>query len=212
MHYFGRIYFLATILLISCDNQQVVFETPQPEGRPNEKNIPVRLIGRYRSIKDSSILTITPRLLLRNKIVNISEPLSELDSSDRAQIKGDTAMSKKDWLFLWNIKVKGDSIFYRIDYRDTIYDASNGDVVRKFKGKYFLNHNNQSRGWSVMLLTPGKNTLNLGKISSPHDIQHLREITNSADTAYVFNPSKKEFKAFLKDDGFDDEDVFLKLN
>src|SRR6187401_1008284 len=89
----AKTFILVLLIFSSCENQ-VRFEVPQPEGLKNEKAIPKRLLGSYLSMKDSSVVVITRDQIIRFMKYDYSGPLTELDSADRANIKGDTSYSE----------------------------------------------------------------------------------------------------------------------
>jgi hypothetical protein len=53
----------------------------------------------------------------------------------------------------------------------------------------------------------------LSSISTIHDIENLKEITETPqDTVppYKFSATKKQFKQFIKNDGFSDSEYFVR--
>jgi hypothetical protein len=204
-----QIIYLLALMLVSCDNS-IRFEVPQPEGKTNEKLIPKKLIGKYSSLTDSSVLRITYNLVIRNKVINLSTHLSKLDSADRAVIKHDTSYTIVDANMRIEVTIKGDSAFQHMDYTDTIFSNARGDVLRKFKGYYFINHQASKNRWSVTKLARVKNGVTLGTVSKKEDIANLREVTSTkSDSIDNFRPTKKELKKFLKEKG--DEEAFIKI-
>jgi hypothetical protein len=203
---------IPVLLLVSCD-KSIRFEVPQPEGRRNEKSLPKKLIGQYSSLTDSSVLTITGGLIVKRKVINLSIALSSLDSAERATVKHDTVYTTNDMDVKIDTKVKKDSVFQLVDYNDTIFSDSRGDILRKFKGHYFINHQTSKNRWSVTKMTRLKGGLALGTVSKVDDIKNLRELTGTvSDTTDNFRPTKKELKKFLKENGFGNEETFIKVD
>jgi hypothetical protein len=199
---------LATMMLISCGDL-VRFETPQPEGQSNEKGIPKRLVGQYSSLNDSSSLAITPRLIIKYSIGNFS---GKIDSADMKGITGDTVYSVFDNQMKIDVIVQGDSTFQSWIYHDTLFDASRGDILRKYKGHYFLNEQIAAASWRVTTLARIDNGVTLGTVSTKDDINNLRELTDTkSDSVFSFRPTRREMKKFLKGNGFSDEDTYLKV-
>jgi len=206
-----RFFAFSIIVCCSCDNI-VRFETPQPDGQKDEKVLPKKLIGSYRSLKDSSILTITKDKIISSINSSYSGLVSDLDSIDRVKIKNDTSYSEIDFNMRVDVSIEGDSIFQHFDYKDTIFSFSKNDVLRKFKGYYFLNRQTSPNHWYVTKLGRTKEGLVLGIISSKEDIRNLRELTNiNSDTIYEFRPTKKDLKQFLKEKGFQNEERYVKI-
>jgi hypothetical protein len=130
-----RIIFLVTLVLASCGDL-VRFEEPQPAGQSNEKRIPKRLIGQYLSLDDSAKLIIADGLIIKYSITDFSD---KMDTVDMKSINGDTTYSGTEDKLKFDVVVKGDSTFQRWSYYDTLFDVSKGDILRKYKGHYFLN-------------------------------------------------------------------------
>lgn len=201
-----NIIFFATLVLASCGDL-VRFEEPQPTGQSDEKRIPKKLIGQYLSLDDSAKLIIANGLIIKYSVSDFSD---KVDSVDMKDIKGDTTYSGTEEKLMFDVVVKGDSTFQRWSYYDTLFDASKGDILRKYKGHYFLNEKVSLNSWRVTTLTRIKNGIALGTISTKDDINNLRAVTESeSDTAFSFRPTRKEMKKFLKSKGFSDKHMFI---
>jgi hypothetical protein len=199
------------LLLSSCDNG-VRFESPQPEGQSNENAIPKKLIGEYVSLEDSSILNITFGQITKTLIRDVSLHKSELDSSDRLTFNKDSTFSQTDSNLKMYVIIKGDSVFEHVIYKDTIFDASRGDIVKKLKGYYFLNRLTSKSNWFVTKLTKTKKSLSLGIVTNKEDIENLRELTETkSDSINSFRPTRKQFRRFIKTNGFNDQETFIKI-
>ena len=208
----SRTIFVLTLILFSCGDKVGEFEVPQPEGQSDEKGIPKKLIGRYLNIKDSSTLFVTSGQITKSVVADFAEHKSELDSADKVTFKNDTSFSQTDVNMKIDVIVRGDSIFQHMDYKDTLFSVKRGDILRKFKGHYFLNHEASNNNWYVTKLTKMKNGLTLGTISTKADIEKLRELTEvKSDSIYTFRPTKKQLKRFLKDKGFSNEDTYVRI-
>jgi hypothetical protein len=203
-----KIILLATLVLVSCGDL-VRFEEPQPAGQSNEKRIPSTLVGQYLSLADSAKLTITNGLIVKCIISGFS---GKVDSVDLKGIKGDTAYSTIENDVEIGVRVKGDSAFLRWNTYDTILNVLRGDILRKYKGHYFLNEQLSPNSWRVTTLQKIDNGLTLGTISTKDDINNLREVTETkSDTIFSFRPTKREMRKFLKEKGFSDRDTFIKV-
>jgi hypothetical protein len=203
-----KIVFLTTLALVSCGDL-VRFEEPQPAGQSNEKGIPERLVGQYLSSDDSARLVIASGLIIKYSVSVFSDMI---DSVDRKDIKGDTTYSGTEDKLKFDIVVKGDSAFQRWSYYDTLFDVKRGDILRKYKGHYFLNQQVSTNSWRVTTLAKIGNGLSLGTISTKDDLSNLRTVTETkSDTIFSFRPTKKEMKKFLKDKGFSHQDTFIKV-
>ncbi len=199
------------LLLTSCENS-VQFEVPQPVGVKNESGIPSKLRGVYNHITDSSKLMITHDQIIESTHLKNAFPKTELDSAEAVGIHGDTSFTVTKNSTIYSLEVKGDSAFLNFTLYDTLFSATRGDVIRKFKGYYFINTELSNNHWNVIKLTKNKTGLSLASIQKSEEIAILRELTETAsDTVYNFNPTKKQFRKFLKQKNFTSEDYYVKV-
>jgi hypothetical protein len=203
---------LVSIILVSCGRKpedEVLFEIAQPEGSSNGNGIPKKLIGQYLSLNDSSKLIITNELIIKYSIEELSD---KLDSIEIKHVNGDTSFSITDGGMMFAVRVKGDSTFQRWSYFDTIFNTSEGDIIRKYKGRYFLNTQVEADRWRVTTLSRIDNGVILGTVSTKEEIDDLRALTDTkSDSVFAFRPTKKQLKKFLKENGFRDQDTYLKI-
>jgi hypothetical protein len=213
-----------TAMVISCGKKAeeawVTFETPQPVNKSDIKELPKSFVGKYSPLKrplslydsstiayDSNILQIQREIIVETKIFNTTQLL---DSADRELYRRDTTFAITEYGGLASIVIKGDSAFYHTISKDTLFSSLRGDVLRKFKGYYFLNQKTPSGKWFVRKLSKFKDGLIVGTISSTADFDKLKLISKS-DTVYNFKLTRKQFKEFVNANGFTDEDVFIKI-
>jgi hypothetical protein len=199
------------LLYCSCENI-ARFETPQPEGQRDERSVPSKLTGTFRSLNDSSVLQVTKQQIVKTIDWKFNGTISDLDSAVRTGIKGDTTFTDETEISPVTYKVRGDSVFASSKLIDTLFNFSRGDKLRKLKGYYLINQQTASGGWVVMKIGITKYGLLIGHISNQGDLDKLRELTNSqTDTVYNFRPTKLQMKEFIKDQGFSDEERFIKV-
>ena len=197
--------------LVACEPPPVTFTEPQPVDTDNLSKFPRRLKGVYLSLSDSSILSINDKLIQRTYDFDYKIHPNQLDST--ARLSGDTLINletKEREL----IKRDGDSLKIHIHSVDTLFQMDYDNVVRKFKGYYFLNTRYDKTRWKVEKMNLSKGQLILSSISTKEDIENLKEITETTQdtvTNYNFTATKKEFKKFVKNDGFSDSETFVKL-
>lgn len=204
--------FIFGILLFGACENSLKFEVPQPKGVKNESGMPSNLRGAYKHVTDSVRLTITHNLIVKASYTKNVFPKSELDSAETANIHGDTAATIKENSTIYFLQIKGDSAIIEFTVYDTMFNTLRGDVLRKFKGYYFINRELSHNYWNVIKLTKSKIGLSLASIHKSEEIATLRELTETAsDTVYNFNPTKKQFREFLKKKNFTHEDFYLKV-
>ncbi len=134
----------------------------------------------------------------------------QLDSSSR--ISGDTLINLKT-----NERVAithdGDSLVEHIHYVDTLFQMDYDNVARNFKGYCFLNIRHGKDRWEVKKVQLSKGHLVISSISSEPDVDNLKTLTETTqDTVgpYNFTTTKRQFKKFIKSDGFSDSEVFVR--
>jgi len=196
--------------LIACE-PSVTFTEPQPTDTDNLSNFPKKLQGNYLSLADSSTLIIGEKLIQRVYDFDYKIHPNQLDSTSK--ISGDTIINletKEQAL----IKRDGDSILIHIHSIDTLFLMDYDNVVRKFKGYYFLNNRLDKTSWTVKKLQLSKGQIIISSISTKQDPENLKEITETPqDTiqTYKFTATKKQFKEFIRNEGFSDSERFIKL-
>ena len=208
-----RLKLISTLIILTslfaCE-PPVTFDEPQPTNIDNLSKFPKRLQGQYLNLTDNSTLIVSDKLIQRIYDYDYKVHLNQLDSAE--QLSGDTIINiktKEKTL----IKRDGDSLITHVHYIDTLFQMDYDNVVRKFKGYYFLNKRYDKTSWEVKKIQLTKGQLILSSISTNLDIENLKEITETPqDTVppYKFSATKKQFKEFIKNDGFSDSETFIK--
>lgn len=96
---------------------------------------------------------------------------------------------------------------------DTLFNLKQNDILRKLKGYYFLNVANEDKNWNVTKLKFKNNIVSLNDIRTEEEINILEEVTETAvDTIHpaTFKLSKKQFRKFVKQNGFTEGNVYVK--
>lgn len=208
-----RLKFISTIIILTslfaCE-PPVTFNEPQPTDTDNLSKFPDRLQGQYLSLASNSTLVIGDKLIQRIIDFDLEIHPSELDNNSR--LSGDTIID-----LTTNtrevVKRDGDSLVIHIHHIDTLFLMDYDNVVRKFKGYYFLNKRYDKESWEVQKIELSKGQLVISSISTKQDIENLKTITESTqDTVapYKFATTKKQFKEFIKNDGFSDSETFVR--
>ena len=200
---------IVALSLAAC-GPTITFNQPQPEGVNPLTSFPERLQGKYEDTSQFSVITIADKLMTRFYDYNLKISKDSLDSS--LQLLGDTLVDLTDGR-KEKITLKGDTIIYRETWIDTLFRISDNNVLKKFKGYYFLNSRYKDTAWEVKKLGLKKGTLTIGEIAGEDDIQKLKEIieNNEDTTSANFDPTKKEFRKFVRKDAFSREEAFTRL-
>jgi hypothetical protein len=201
--------FIILTSLFACE-PPVTFDEPQPTGTNNLPKFPNRLQGQYLSLADNSTLSIGEKLIQRIYDYDYKVHSNQLDSTSR--LSGDTIIdlnTNERTL----IKHDGDSLIMHIHYVDTLFQLNYDNVVRKFKGYYFLNTRYDKESWEVKKIQLAKGQLVISSISTKLDLENLKQITETPqDTIppYKFTATKRQFKKFVKNNGFSDSEAFIR--
>ena len=194
--------------LISCQ-PPFTFSEPQPKGTDNLLKFPNQLQGNYISLSDNSLLTIDDNLIKRVYDFDHKIHASQLDSNSRlvADTIFDLRSNEKTL-----VRHEGDSLVYHVYYLDTLFQINYDNVVRKYRGFYILNKRYDKESWEVKKMEMSKDKLVISSISTNDEIDNLTEITPiKLDTLQPtkLSATKKQFKEFLKNDGFNDSEIFV---
>lgn len=196
-------------LLVGC-SPAILFEEPQPPDTKALTEFPEKLHGDYQSLSNSSILHVSKNAVVRVYDFNFKEHINDLDSNFK--LIEDTLIDLEigDKMI---VHVIGDTIYQGFHSVDTLFLISQNNVLKKYKGHYFLSTSFDKMTWEVKKLSLNKNKLVISRISAKEDLELLKEITETpADTtSYNFKPTQKQFKKFMKQDGFNDTEEFTKL-
>jgi hypothetical protein len=200
---------IVALMLDSCE-PAATFDKPQPDNVKSLTTFPERLQGKYLAADQASILTITDKLITRHYDFDLKEHKDSLGSSYK--ISGDTLINMKDGT-KEKILLKGDTIIQHISGVDTLFNVSADNVLKKFKGYYFLNSHYDDKSWEVKKLALQKGSLTIGGISDKDDVQKLKEITETtADTTSTrFALTRRQFKKFVRQDGFAEQETYTRM-
>lgn len=195
--------------LVAC-GPAATFTEPQPVNVKSITEFPKRLLGNYVSTLDSSMLCIAKTAIIRTYKVEIMEAVNKLDSS--YTLSKDTLKCVLNGE-KWPVEVRNDSIFGWMPIVDTVFAIDEHGILKKFKGHYFISNRLKGTTWEVKKLALSRSKLEMSGISNPEDIQKLKVITESSqDTLpYEFELTKKQFKRFVKDNGFSNTETFIKI-
>lgn len=197
----------ATLAFISCES--ATFDTPQPHNIKSSNTFKQQLIGKYIAGDKESIVLITDQLITRHYNYEVKEHKDSLSLSYKLignrLINQDIGKEEP-------VVVEGDSLIRRVNFIDTLFNISNGNILKEYKGYYFLNNQYKNVGWQVKKLSLKEGVLTIGRISNDEDIQKLKKITQTAsDTIRHFSLTKQQFKKFLKQDGFSGQETFFRI-
>lgn len=199
----------AAISLNSCE-PAATFDKPQPNNIKSLTEFPKRLQGNYLDADQTSIITITNKLITRQYEFDSKGHKDSIDASYK--LIGDTLIDQENGT-KEKVLLKGDTIIVHENWIDTLFNISDDNVLKKFKGYYFLNSRHKDNAWEVQKLSLQKGKLTFGKISGEDEVQKLKEIaeTTADTTSTHFTLTRKQFKTFVRQHGFGDEESFTRI-
>ena len=197
------------ITLFSCE-PPVTFTEPQPSNTKSLTKFPKRIFGTYKNLSDSSLLTINEKSIIRVYDFDFKQSLKDIDS--KIVISGDSAIDTKTNEKVY-ITIVGDSIIEHFHMVDTMFSIDKSGILKKFKGYYFINIPYDVNSWRVQKIQLSKGILTLSSVEHATEIKELQQITESvSDTiSYNFKITKRQFKTFIKNDGFRSSEFFVKM-
>lgn len=203
------------LFLLSCgegkEEPAVTFSEPQPAGTDNLDAFPRRLLGKYYNPANNATLLLEEKLISRIYEFDQKIALTDLDSTLR--LSGDTLKNFSSGEKIPVIR-KGDTLVAHIHHVDTLFRLNYDNVVRKFKGYYFLNRRMDETSWEVRKMELSKGKLRLGSISSAGEIEMLKAIAETPqDTVphLKFFLTRKQFREFVNRDGFGSTEEFVRI-
>ncbi|OAZ04602.1 hypothetical protein [Flavobacterium succinicans] len=196
--------------IISCKKSEVAFAEAQPEKTSDLSSFPKHLLGEYYNVEQEKGLKISPFQIIRTMVMK--DTFSRKDLSKYERITEDT-LTNLQTSEKYVIKKINDSLFTNYVFVDTVFTINKDNVLRKMKGYYFLNSKSNNDLWLVKKLFLQKGQLSINDVAANEDIALLEEITaTKRDTTspFIVQPTKKQFRAFIKKNGFSEGEVYLK--
>lgn len=190
------------LIVFSCKKPLANFTEPQPANTKNLSSFPKKIIGNYHNYENNADLIIENQtVLLRNHFQDT------LNKSALTELQKQTEITSS---------LLNDSLFIaKYTLTDTLFDVSKGDIIRKWKGHYFLNAQNQENNWEVQKLTYKNQIVSINDITEEESLLKLDEITDTPNDTIrpkTYTVTKKQFKEFVKQNGFSEQNSYIKQN
>lgn len=205
------LFFIVVACFWGCD-PAVTFTTPQPDGLNNLSKFPKRLHGQYYSLENGTTLIIKDKVMYKVYEWDEKRHPNQLDIMEH--LEGDTLIDLR-YKTRMPVKRDGDSLIIHYSGNDTLFQLAHGNVLRKYKGYYFMNTCYDKTHWEVHKVRLKKGQLSISEISTEEEIELLKEIAEaSGDTIaqYNFSATKRQFREFVTTRGFSSSEVFVKTN
>ena len=212
MKYKSVFYCLITsLIIVACKESVVSFEETQPTDCKALQVFPSKILGSYYNPDENSELEIAKEFIIKKLMINDTLNMREIDENET--IDYDTLYNSKT-KEKYQIRRINDSLFSNYVLYDTIFIINKDHVLKKLKGHFFLNKRiNKSDFWAVEKLSYSNEILNINRIETEEEMKLLQSITETKmDSTKPFSvkPTKKQFKEFLKKNGFVNGDTYLK--
>ncbi len=196
--------FILLVFLLGC-GPYIWFKVPQPQGRENLTTFPQDIQGKYSSAIDTVMIHIG-----KDKIVREYREKLLMTKIEFREETGDTISEDTSFTFTdnWEITIKsfGDSVKIFSKKDDELFNISERQILREYKGYYFLNYKDTNDFWKVKILKLEADTLEFDFILRADDMQRIRNITNvevkkdssEESSKYYLDPTRRELRKILR--------------
>lgn len=211
------------LLLGSCqkaDEERVLFEEAQPVSVDKERAFDKALQGTYVSCTDTNEkLYVYPNSIVSTIDYNHKSFRKDLaqDTSIKININDDEAIRK----FLKEegaerVFINVDTIYYSLGRQvDTLFSISDQQVLKEFKGSYFLNKKKDSGLWILTKIEKKKEYLIFENINPTDSLLKYdfakKEASDTVVKKYILTPDQKEFKKLNRSGVFINSKCFRKM-
>lgn len=200
---------LLPLLVLAACEAPATFDQPQPADTRDQERFPRRLQGAYQA-EDSTELLIDATTVIKR--IDLELPLGPADLDSTLTLLGDS-IRVEDSGETFAFRRVGNTLMVHVLHTDTLFRIGEGQVLRKYRGHYFLNDLLDDGVWTVRKLSLKQGTLTLGTISDPDGIQLLEEIAElPADTLRPrhFQVSRRQFREFVREGGFSEKEIYVR--
>ena len=206
--------------IISCKDatsepvgNNIFFNKPQPINDSELSEFPTKFQGVFMN-SDSTFLNIQKNIILKETYTSFSVSKNEMDSLKNYFEIIDNQYFEKSSKQLYSKRLLKDSIQLRTKLIDTFFIFSNIQKAKRINGNLVLNEQD-SIFWKIKIISLNKNKLTLKHISSNSDLKKMDSITKIKSkkidsTAFIINPSRREFSKFLAFKKFGYDKQFIK--
>lgn len=196
-------YMMLTLVFTACVDNIVYFDQPQPNQINDLEVLPFWYRGTYISA-DSSLLFIDKQKIIRHTNYSLTYSKQDIDNSQEVSLENNILMDKSTHEKIVFTRIN-DTIYTKEIQIDTLFNLSQGNIARKYKGYLILNikHDNL---WRVEILDLKWKTVRHSNVVSKELFNELARtsesevLTDSTKTdtlQMILKPSKKEFKDLL---------------
>jgi hypothetical protein len=202
-----RFLIISIFFLTNCGGPIVTFNDPQPTGQRSQSNITKRLRGEFISVDKKTRISILEKVILKS--VDFEYRIHKDSLGSDYKIQGDTILGDSGKFEI--AKIIGDSIVQHYHHVDTLFIISINNVLKKFRGYYFLNTRYGLNSWMVQKVSLVNGILSIASIESDQEIGILKQLAEKKSDTSSYSLTRSNFKLFIKLEGFHDREVFMKI-
>lgn len=211
--------FTLSLMLSSCV-QDLSFEDPQPYGEKNETEFKRKFRGTYLCLGDSSLLKIDSHRIVQEWYLVYKLPRKQLDTLKGTVLK-ENRLHLEGYEEPFFIEFIGDTAILTCDVKKTLFQLSENQQLKYYKGHYFLNFREPDNLWKIKTLSFDKEGILTIKriyggdeaIEKIKNMTAVEEIKNDEGELlnYKLRPTKKELKELMKSNLFKEGERFKKI-
>lgn len=189
------------VLALNGCGPEVIFTEPMP---PNEKNLnafPWKYRGDYVNNDGSTYLHIDKQMITKEYDYDVRIHRDSMTYFD--SLAGDTLWDNYTRNYRFVTVDSAGYVCYHVNETEHVFGINADFIARKYKGYLFLN-SPYDAGWTCEQVKLKKGILTISSISTVEAVEALNEcVEDHSDTvALSYSPTKKQFKSFVKSDGF----------
>ena len=212
------LYSVLFLILTACTEPGVVFTEPQPQGIDFQAQIPLVYRGFFFCESDSSTVHINGKTIYKEKNMVLNLHLDEIEKEENLSLNNGN-LEIKNWPETYPVDIIGDSIYSEIQLRDTLFNLSEKNRLKVFRGHQILNKQLGPDKWEVIILSLDSDLdLRLTMAFLPEDLERLEKITPVKDIStedqiqLSLSPSIEEFQQIVREQLiFHECDIFTRL-
>lgn len=208
---------LSCLVVLTTCGPQVKFMQPQPKGGKNLLSIPCEYHGRYLDTSDSSFieidsLSVTAKWI--SKEIVQKDSIAAIEKDLNITIKRDTQIyiseKRGNWLSNGvniNVNFIGDSVIFDAIAENRMFEVSDSQLVRKYRGYCFLNTKTPEGLWLVKVLQIKNGNLSFDDLLDAElekNIKNIKRVAGPMDTIknepseYYLDPTRRELRRILR--------------
>lgn len=201
------IFLVGVFLIVSSCNLNVMFKDAMPPNIDPVESIPKVFQGVYICESDSSLMYIFSDRVCRESYFQFKMCTRQVDEIEGCEISQNEIILPYRTDAIPFEYFDKDSIIATIHSYDTLFYFSDQTVAKVYRGRLFLNVENEADEWVTFMLTPQVGgAIALELINIPDEIETIEEITidyteraqRNGNTLYVLNPTLVEFDKILE--------------